>query len=121
VVGKETERNLIKDANSGAISRKSLAIWRKEEGLVEIMQMKGNFWKKMGFSMNSKNYLYPEEALLVSEKNQILISFTAEDFAQNKFMNQQELFQAMLTTISLPVYLTYSKLKVDCTEVLLFV
>jgi hypothetical protein len=41
--------------------------------LLEIVKMRGNFWRNNGFSHSSRNYLYAEEAMLLAEKGSIVV------------------------------------------------
>jgi hypothetical protein len=82
------------------------ASWQNAIGVAQMVKMKGNFWKSMGFSINGKEFLYPEEALLLLEKNQIIISLDGHIIEKSMFYN------IVLNFIPLPCYLTYAKLKV---------
>ena len=67
----EIEVETVKDFNaSKLIDTKTIAVgcWNPLTGLVEVTKMRGNFWKICGFSIQQKNYLYPEEALYLAEK-----------------------------------------------------
>ena len=52
----------------------SEALWHPVERLIEVMKMKGNFWKTMGFSMRKRDYLFPEEALILMERGQMIVN-----------------------------------------------
>jgi hypothetical protein len=49
------------------------AVWTPDPGVAELVSMRGNFWRVMGFSSNRRNYLQPEEALLLVEKAQLCV------------------------------------------------
>lgn len=82
------------------------ATWLPKLGLVELIKMRGNFWKVMGFSQNRKNYLQPEEALLLIEKAQLCV--TNEEL---NHIPSSLFYDEVLYYIPQPCYLTYVKLK----------
>ena len=86
------------------------ATWLDDAGLAEITKMRGNFWKQSGFSINRRNFLYPEESLRLAEKSQIVIKY------ENKIIPVSLFYQIVIRRISLPCYLAYIKLKVRCLE-----
>lgn len=74
--------------------------------LVEVTKMKGNFWKVSGFSVQQRNFLYPEEALYLAEKCALKILDTEK--AQINFTT---FYQLVVAKVTLPGYLTYAKLR----------
>lgn len=87
----------------------SFGLWQTTLGLAQVIKMRGNFWKKLGFTINGINFLYPEEALFLYEKQQLVLSLHND----LKFeMNKKETYESVLAAIQLPAYLTYFKLKV---------
>jgi hypothetical protein len=80
--------------------------WHEALGLVEIISMRGNFWTKMGFTVNQKNFLYPEEALYLVERAQLFIDNKGGVLPSSLF------YELVAKKIELAVYLTYVKLKV---------
>ncbi len=84
----------------------SEGIWKPMLGLVQIRRLRGNFWKKYGFSINGVDFLYPEEALSLYERK--IIAVFGQDGRQ---MDKRELFEAVLSVIPLSCYLAYAKLK----------
>ena len=81
------------------------AIWNPVDGLVEIVQMKGNFWKTTGFSVDRRCYLHPEEALLLYERGVISVEYEKVRIPYPKF------YEAVVEKISLECHLAYVKLK----------
>jgi hypothetical protein len=81
--------------------------WSKEQKLVQIVKMKGSFWKNCGFTKNNVNYLYPEEALLLYEKGHLYVQ--SEDGTE---MTTQELYHTVHTVIPRACYLAYARCKV---------
>lgn len=100
--------NDIQDKRQSVYDKKNIAtaVWYNSLSLAEITAMRGNFWKCTGFSMNSKNFLYPEEVLYLVEKN--LISIYDEN---NNFIDFDKFYEMIMNIITLPCYLSYSKLK----------
>ena len=105
--------------------------WQEALGLVEITAMKGNFWNKVGFSINQRSFLYPEEALLLIERGQLYLPndnfFSPSDISagvhtvnasyinsspDNSKLNISGIYNKIISIISLSVYLVYAKLKV---------
>ena len=80
--------------------------WNDALGLVEIISMRGNFWTKVGFTINQKNFLYPEEALYLVERAQLFIDNKGGVLPSSLF------YEIVVKKIKLAVYLTYVKLKV---------
>lgn len=97
------------DPDTVPASRKHAATakWRKYLELAEVIQMKGNFWNRCGFSRNTINYLYPEEALMLMERGQIYV-----EGMDGSPMHLSQFYEMVVSAVSLPVYLSYLKLKV---------
>lgn len=53
----------------------AVGIWRDCIERVEIVKMKGNFWKTCGYNVGTLHYLLPEEALNLQERSQICIEY----------------------------------------------
>ncbi len=89
----------------------SIAKWQPSLKVFQLVRLKGKFWTKCGFSINGTNFLYPEEALWLIEINQLGISSdgTAE---LASMVTKEQIFHLSIPAISIPVYLTYLKLKV---------
>lgn len=98
--------------------------WISEKCCVEMIRIKGNFWRVMGYTFQSRNYLYPEEALYLFEKNLLVIIKEQEDEDKEEVEGEKEkerdeiiypkdvIYEMIVNIISLPCYLSYSKLKV---------
>jgi hypothetical protein len=84
------------------------AVWWEELQLVEVTKMRGNFWNRHGFTRNAKNYLYPEEALMLVERGHISIEGSG-----GKVMPSSVFYEKVISIISLPVYLAFLKLRVS--------
>ena len=84
-------------------------MWLASAGTVELVTMRGNFWRVMGYSNNRKNYLWPEEALLLVEKAQLCVSRPATPTPQH--IPSSVFYEEVLRSLPLPCYLTYVKLK----------
>jgi hypothetical protein len=80
--------------------------WVSGDQVVEVVRLTGNFWKNHGFSRGSINYLYPEEALYLFEKNRVYVEY------DGRFLDQQALYDLTLQAIPHECYLTYLRLKV---------
>jgi hypothetical protein len=76
------------------------------ENCVEIIKIKGNYFKSMGYSLHGRNFLHYEEALLLVERRQLAMRRDTLD------MTLKESYESITSFISLPCYLTYVKLKV---------
>ena len=89
--------------------RKSKAIveFNESDDIFELVQMRGNFWRVMGCSINSKNYLFVEEVLYLLEKSQLLVQRSME-------LLGLEFVYSQIVDKLLPIscYVTYLKLKV---------
>lgn len=81
--------------------------WLNNKKCIEIISIKGNFWRIMGYTEHGINYLYPEEALYLLEKN--LLGIFDEE---NKLYKKDVIYELIIQEITLECYLTYSKLKV---------
>jgi hypothetical protein len=106
-------------ASTGAI-RSSLTVtyWQAQLGLAQVTKLRGNCWRKHGFSINNTNFFYPEEALLLFDRGYVVVTKTMNG---TDYMTKQELFEAVLQVISLSCYLTYARLKVNtCERILVF-
>jgi len=68
--------------------------------------MRGNFWRICGFVINRKQFLYPEEALYLVEKSQLLI------FVDGKIISPNEFYEKVILIIPLYCYLVYARLRV---------
>lgn len=91
------------------VNEKSAAVgeWNPASGTVEIIQMRGNFWKTCGYSASRKNYLHPEEALILFEKGHLIV----------RDLNHCRIpfslfYEDILRKIPFACYLAYLKLKV---------
>ena len=64
--------------------------------------------------MQSKNYLYPEEALYLFEKRQLAISLTIEEANSQMFLKKEEIFKLFYKEngMDLGIFLAYCKFKV---------
>lgn len=87
----------------------SHGFWQATLGLAQVNKLRGNFWKKFGFTINGINFLYPEEALFLYEKQQLVLS-KHNDLSDQ--MNKQDTYDSALAALPLPAYLSYFKLKV---------
>lgn len=95
--------------NSGVDKRKkwmACSTWLKDINLVKITIMKGNFWKICGHSNGIDNYLYPEEAVLLIEKNQLLSEL------DDKVIEIPLAYELLLQSVPLACYLAYIRLRV---------
>jgi hypothetical protein len=81
--------------------------WHSDVGSVEIIKMRGNFWKSFGYCIGAKNFLYPEEALLLLERGLIVV----ED-ESNIRIALGMIYEEITSRTGLPCYLTYVKLRV---------
>ncbi|XP_072259328.1 tRNA-splicing endonuclease subunit Sen54 [Pyxicephalus adspersus] len=55
-------------------------IWKAEENLVELTLPAGKFWHTMGFTIEGRQYLLPEEALYLLECVSIMLTFSSCDY-----------------------------------------
>ncbi len=92
-------------------NKKSCAegVWIREKGLVRITNMRGKFWRVMGFSMKSQMYLNPEEALLLVEQAQLILK--AANSRSDKHIPSSYFYQEVLNFVPQAVVLSYVKLK----------
>ncbi len=90
-------------------SSTTIAFWQRQLGLAQVTKLRGNCWRKHGFCINTTNFFYPEEALLLFEKGFLLVTKTA---GGSDYLTKQELYEYVLEVISLACYLTYARLKV---------
>lgn len=87
--------------------RKNMACghWVPDLHLVKVVQLKGNFWKNHGFSFESSDYLYPEEAMFLHERQQIYVQMG------ETVLDKRSLYELVLSSMPHACYLTYLKLK----------
>lgn len=87
--------------------RKNMACghWMPDLHLVKIVQLKGNFWKNHGFSFDSTDYLNPEEAMFLHERQQIYVQMG------ELVLDKRSLYELVLASMPHACYLTYLKLK----------
>eukprot|EP01041_Mallomonas_annulata_P009947 gene9947-20682_t len=83
----------------------SLGIWSSNDEMVVITKMRGKFWRTIGFTSNGRDLLYPEEALLLVERGQLVIMEEGSPVYSSIF------YHKAIAAIGLPCYLTYTKLK----------
>ena len=88
----------------------AVGIWQRDLGRVEIIKMKGGFWRTCGFCIATKNYLQPEEALLLHEKAHLLIE--RDDCSRIPLAT---LYAEVIEQMDTACYLTYVKLRVRST------
>lgn len=86
-------------------------VWQPVLGLVQVRKLRGNFWKKCGFTVNGVDFLYPEEALTLYERKSIAVYFQ-----DGPMMDKRQFFDACLKVIPISVYLVYAKLRVSDVE-----
>lgn len=86
----------------------ALGVWNRDQKLVKLRVLRGNFWKVFGFSVKEENFLFPEEALFLYERKQINIIKNDEHDTR---LTLKEFYEQVLEVISLPCYLSYAKLK----------
>jgi hypothetical protein len=84
--------------------------WLPELGVAEVMKAGGNYWRTTGYSINTRSFLYPEEALYLVEEKKIAI----EDQG-GASLTLEEFYGYCAAVIPLACYLTYVKLKVSLT------
>jgi hypothetical protein len=86
---------------------KAVVEFIEHENLFELLQMRGNFWRVMGCSHNSKNFLFAEEVLYLAEKGQLLVQHGSDllglEFVYSRIIDGH---------LPLSCYMTYLKLKV---------
>lgn len=82
------------------------AVWHPELQLAEVIRLTGNFWKNHGFCIDSKSYLYPEEALYLFQKDRVYVEL------DSAILEQKELYDQVLQCIPHSNFLTYLRLKV---------
>jgi hypothetical protein len=75
----EPQKKIVRDPNAPYdvlhTDKKNIAEgeWLADQGLVELITLRGNFWRIMGFTQLQKQLLNPEEALLLVEKSQLIV------------------------------------------------
>uniref|UniRef100_A0A803Y016 tRNA splicing endonuclease subunit 54 n=1 Tax=Meleagris gallopavo TaxID=9103 RepID=A0A803Y016_MELGA len=83
------------------------AVWKPEQGIVELESPAGKFWHTMGFSERGKQCLLPEEALYLLECGSLQL------FYKDVPMSVQEAYEILLSqeAMSLLHYQVFSHLK----------
>ncbi|NXN91919.1 SEN54 endonuclease, partial [Rhinopomastus cyanomelas] len=83
------------------------AVWKPEQGIVELQSPAGKFWHTMGFTEHGKQCLLPEEALYLVECGYIQL------FYQDLPLSVPEAYEILLSqeAVSLPHYQVFSHLK----------
>lgn len=101
--------------NNGARKRvrslKNAAIGSWEGDVLRMTKIKGSFWRIMGHDRNGISYLYPEEALYLLERKQLIVSNEENDSTA-----APDFYQTVMNTLPLACYLTYAKLKVSTLD-----
>lgn len=92
-------------------SLKNAATGSWEGNILRMTKIKGSFWRIMGHDRNGMSYLYPEEALYLLERKQLIASNE-----ENNAIALSDFYQAVTHTIPLACYLTYVKLKVNVLD-----
>lgn len=77
---------------------------------IEMVKLRGNFWKTFGHSIKGKNYLWVEEALLLYERGLIVV----EDSTQKR-IPFAIFYEAVMKAVGSPCYATYVKLRVGAS------
>ena len=94
--------------------------WLPEQRLVVVNKMRGSYWRYMGFTHNGNDFMFPEEALILLERGQLIINKSpVENENKDAFIHpHHRRFQlmdfydiVMTTCVPLQCYLTYVKLK----------
>uniref|UniRef100_A0A8C2SKZ0 tRNA splicing endonuclease subunit 54 n=1 Tax=Coturnix japonica TaxID=93934 RepID=A0A8C2SKZ0_COTJA len=67
------------------------AVWKPEQGIVELESPAGKFWHTMGFSQCGKQCLLPEEALYLLECGSLQL------FYKDMIMSVQEAYEILLS------------------------
>ena len=75
--------------------------------LVEITSLRGKFFNTMGFADRERNFLYPEEALLLLEQGRLILMDELLPMLKTKF------YGIVIEQITIPAYLAYMELKVS--------
>lgn len=91
-------------------SNVSVAKWQPTLKVFQLVRLRGKFWTKCGFSINGTNFLYPEEAIWLVEINQLVVLETGS-VDSGTICDKKKIFSLGIPAISIPVYLTYLKLK----------
>lgn len=86
----------------------AVARWLPKLNLVEVIKIRGNFWRKFGFSLGKKNMLNPEEALFLLERGMLVI-----ENESGKRIPFRDVYDEITLKIGLPCYLSYVKLRVS--------
>ncbi|XP_015735774.1 tRNA-splicing endonuclease subunit Sen54 isoform X3 [Coturnix japonica] len=83
------------------------AVWKPEQGIVELESPAGKFWHTMGFSQCGKQCLLPEEALYLLECGSLQL------FYKDMIMSVQEAYEILLSqeVMNLLRYQVFSHLK----------
>ena len=124
------KKNVKKEARSEKHSQSSLpynpyvneknstdTTWLPEQRLVKVNKMKGNFWRYMGFTYNGNDFLFPEEALILLERGQLILNKPqgrGETFVHPHHRRFQltDFYDIVIKTcVPYQCYLTYIKLK----------
>ena len=112
------ERYSVKISHSAAI-----ATFDFEKNRAEITKMQGKFWKTFGYSLLGRNFLHPEESLYLLEKGNVsiennqssdskgVVSSTSDNPEATRVIFP-DFYEKIISVISLPYFLVYSKLKV---------
>lgn len=51
----------------------AISLWNRYTKVAEVVQMRGNFWRVFGYSVDRKSFLFPEEALLLYERSSMTV------------------------------------------------
>lgn len=90
--------------------KKSLAegVWLADRNAVEVLTLRGNYWRVMGWSEDRMMFLNPEEALLLVERGQLRVKSSAD---AEKHIPTALFYSEILKTVPLAANLVFAKLK----------
>ena len=74
----------------------------------EVITLRGNFWRIMGFSAGKRMFLYPEEALILVERGQLRVRPSADSV---KHIASSSFYKEVLCTVPQAVILAFNKLR----------
>ncbi|NXC46451.1 SEN54 endonuclease, partial [Penelope pileata] len=103
----EEQWRLLGEEREGRLGNLVKAVWKPEQGIVELQSPAGKFWHTMGFSEHGKQCLLPEEALYLLECGSVQL------FYKDLPLSVKEAYEILLSKeeMNLLHYQVFSHLK----------
>jgi hypothetical protein len=96
------------DSSSKKSRNMADGVWLQEEELVEVLALRGNFWRIMGFTDDKRMFLHPEEALILVERGQLRVRPSVDS---SRHISSSSFYAEVLHSVPQAVILAFNKLR----------